>query len=183
LERRLEQQAAAIQARNEDLKANGTTFVVAGRSYSRSSLSSQVGRALERHRLDSGLLRQKQALLLARKKSAVAAEQKLEAVRTERANLEVAVQELRAKLLETQAMEALSKRTHLDDDRLGEVKDILNRVRTRLEVTRKLILSEESVLEILPEEPVPPLMDITQEVDRYFGNCDQELAATLPALR
>ena len=133
--------------------------------------------------MDTALLKQKQVLLSARQKAAHAAEQKLEAVRTERAKLDVAVQELRAKLLETQAMEALSRRTHLEDSRLGEVKEILDRVRTRLEVTRKMILSEESVLEILPEEERPNFEDVSIEVDRYFGHLEAQSAALVPLSR
>ena len=183
LENRLENQARVIQARNEELKANGSTFVVAGRSYSRNAMAAQVSRALERHRMDTALLKQKHALLSARQKAALAAEQKLEAVRTERSKLDVAVQELRAKLLETQAMEALSRRTHLEDGRLGEVKEILERVRTRLDVTRKMILSEESVLEILPEDDGPALEDVSNEVDLYFGHTGAQSAALVPACR
>lgn len=182
LTQRLDHQARVIQMRSDELKTGAATFVVAGRSYSRSSMSSQISRALDRHKLDAALLRQKQALHEARQKALAAAEERLEAVRSERAGLEIAVQELTARLRETQAMQTLSRRAHLDASRLGEVKEILARVRTRIEVTRKLILSEESVLEILPDSVEPLPAEVVSEVDAYFeGGRDQRYEALAPA--
>ena len=168
LETRQDRQALAIQARSEELKAGEVTFVVAGRAYTRDSMSHRVARALERHKRDAALLVQKRALREARIQALEAAEMRVESIRSERANLNVAVEELRAQLRQAQALEAVGTHSHLDQGRLSDAKNLLDECRNRIDVMRKMLEVREPTIDLLPIEESEPQGDVTDQVDRYF---------------
>ncbi len=167
LERVQTEDGARIQASSAALKSGTVQLVVAGRPYSRSGLENDVRLALRKHQTNHGLLESKRRLLDARQRSLAAAQQKLTAVCGEKENLVIAVEQLRARLRETQALEASSCRIDLDDTKLAEAKETIARVRKRLDVAQQLIENDSGGILEIPE--TDPQVDVTSEVDRYFG--------------
>jgi peptidoglycan hydrolase CwlO-like protein len=164
-----EKDTEILQAHNASLKSGQPVFYVAGRSYSRTSMERELRLALRKLQTNESLLESKRRLLEARQRSLEAAKQKLGAVCAEKDNLKIAVEQLRAQLRETQALEATSSRFHLDDTRLAEVKDLLTRVRKRLDIAQQLIENDAGAAIDLPEVSTEAT-SVTVEIDRYLGD-------------
>jgi hypothetical protein len=167
-----------IKVHNAALKTGRPEFVVAGRSYSRAVMENELRLALKKHQNNQSLLESKRRLLEARQRSLQAARQKLDTVVAEKENLAVAVEQLRAQLRETQALEATTNRFQLDDTKLAEVKEALARVRKRLDVAQQVIENEAGATIELPQDV--PAVDVTVEVDRYFSNRAAPLQVACP---
>lgn len=175
LERTQAQDGDRIKAHNASLKSGSAAFVVAGRPYSRPVMENELRIALKKHQNNEALLESKRRLIEARQRSLQAARQKLDAVVAEKDNLAVAVESLRAQLRETQALEATSSKMRLDDTKLSEVKDVLARVKKRLDVAQQLIENDAGAIVDLPAEV--PATDVSAEVDRYFAPRTERAAA------
>jgi hypothetical protein len=141
-------------------------------------MENELRLALKKHQNNQSLLESKKRLLDARQRSLQAARQKLDAVVAEKENLTVAVEQLRAQLRETQALEATTNRYQLDDTKLAEVKETLARVRKRLDVAQQVIENEAGATIDLPQDV--PSVDVTAEVDRYFATRNAPLQVACP---
>ncbi len=167
-----------IQARNAVLKAGEGPLVIAGRPCSRTVAENELRIALKKHQNNSALVESKRRLLDARRRSLAAGQHKLDTVCGEKENLEIAVEQLRARLRETQALEATSAKLVLDDTKLAEVQEILGRCRKRLDVAQQLLENEAGSLIETPGADEVPVTDVTAEVDRWFGRQPAEAGAT-----
>lgn len=163
------QRSELLMAHNAALKSGQTVLTSANRAPSRPALERELRLALRNHQNSESLLESKRRLLEARQRSLQAAQQKLVTVCSEKENLKVTVEQLRAQLRETQALEATSSKFHLDDTRLGDVKELLARVRKRLDVAQQIIENEAGATFELPE-PITEATSVTVEIDRYFGD-------------
>lgn len=156
-----------IQAQGTALKNARVDLVVAGRTYPRSVIENEVRIALKKHQHNAALLESKKRLLDARQRSLIAAQKKLDTVCGEKENLAIAVEQLRAQLRETQALEATTCRIDLDDSKLAEVKSILGRVKKRLDVAQQLLENDGTMPLESPAEASTG--DVSLEVEQYFG--------------
>lgn len=167
IERRSVDGESKVKLQSAALKTGDKTFVVGARSMSRGQLEHELKLAFDAFRNDKSLLDAKRALLEARTAALAAAIQKLEVVRAEEANLQTNIENLRARLRHTQAMEAVaSNRVTLDDGALAQAKEILARCKKRIDVAAKMVENETGTA-LLPAGGDG--RDVTAEVDRYFG--------------
>ena len=129
----LDNEEVAIRARGASLKSGREVFAVAGRAYSRRDMEHRVRLAFERFKQKRSLLTTKRRQHEVQTQAVAAARRKLDATVTKKQNLELMVEQLRAKLLETEAMRAQADRFQFDDSKLTEIEDILFKARKDLD--------------------------------------------------
>lgn len=152
---------------------------IAGRPYSKLTMENEIRLALKKHQNTASLLESKRRLLEARERSLEAAKQKLNAVIGEKENVEIAVEQLKARLREAEALEASGSRFHLDEGKLAQVQGILSRCRKRLDVAQQLIENEHGSL-LSPPTVLESQGDVAEEVQKYFGvHAVESLAPTV----
>jgi len=159
-----------LKARAEMIKSGHTVVSVAGRSYSDRDL---------RHRVRLGLARvkQKRALLTSKERqhevqtlALAAARRKLDATIGKKQNLELMVEELRAQLLESEALRASADRFQFDDSKLADIENILYKAKKEIAVTKELLKEcQPADLDFEDDLPETEDVDVTVEIDRYFG--------------
>jgi hypothetical protein len=121
----------------------------------------------------------------ARQKNLDAAQQKLAAMVNARRKLEVDVQNLEAKRKLVEVAQASSDYV-FDDSQLARAKDLINDIRTRLDVAAKLANADVNVESEIPLNDAAPA-DITDQVTEYFklgvkeGVASEEEAKSEPA--
>ncbi len=172
------EEESRIKAKTASLSATPASVSIAGRPYSKVTMENEIRLALKKHQNTSSLVESKRRLLEARERSLEAARQKLNAVIGEKENVEIAVEQLKARLREAEALEASGSRFILDDGKLAQVQGILARCKKRLDVAQQLIENEHGSL---LTDPVASDAqgDVTEEVSRYFG---QPAVATVSPL-
>lgn len=173
----LERDEDVLKARSASLKAGHEVFAVAGRRYSKRDMEHRVRLAFERFKQRRALLTRKQRQFDVQTQALTAARRKLDATIAKKQNLELMVEQLRAKLLETQAMRAQADRFEFDDSKLSEIEAILFKAKKDLDVTQKLLSQYQPAELDFPEED--PKTDVTADIDRYFHGDGAEAPAEL----
>jgi predicted nucleic acid-binding Zn-ribbon protein len=169
LEKRISEGEHKVKVKNAALKSGEKSFTFAGRTYSRQQVEIDLRLSFDDFRNSQALLEGKKKLLEARTASLAAAIQKLESVKSQESNLVANIENLRARLRQAQAMEAVSGHVVLDDGALAQAKEILNRCRKRVEVAAKMVENETGQGgRSIPVEALEP-RDISAEVDKYFS--------------
>jgi predicted nucleic acid-binding Zn-ribbon protein len=172
LEKKITDGERKVKVKNAALKGGEKTFTFAGRTYSRAQVENDLRLTFDDFRNSQMLLEGRKKLLEARTASLAAAIQKLESVRSQETALAANIEHLRARLRQTQALEAVSGRVVLDDGALAQAKEILGRCRKRIEVAAKMVENDSGTpAGVIPVEAME-LRDISAEVDRYFGEVE-----------
>ncbi|HYC76777.1 MAG TPA: hypothetical protein VEI02_04025 [Planctomycetota bacterium] len=166
IERRAEGAEEKVKLQNAALKTGERTYVLGARSVGRAQLESEMRLAFDGLRDDRKLAEAKRRLLEARVASLSAAVRKLETVRSEETGLRTTIENLRARLRHTQAMEAVAGRMTLDDGALAKAKEILARCRKRIDVAAKMLENETGA--VGSPASGPETRDVCAEVDRFF---------------
>jgi peptidoglycan hydrolase CwlO-like protein len=185
LEEDLARLADRIQRNNGRLKGledgEVTEVSLAGRTYSRNTLAHRVRLDLAKHRQGADLLDSQRRLLENRADALTMAQAKVDGVKGERQELQIRVEQLRAQLRQNEAIAATAEHPlDVDDSRLAEVKRILERCRTRIEVDRRLLDRQGVTFGDDGDEPVS-VPDVVEEVETYFGTSNRS-ARLVPAV-
>jgi peptidoglycan hydrolase CwlO-like protein len=181
LEKKITDGEHKVKVKNAALKTGEKSFTFAGRVYSRVQVENDLRLTFDEFRNSQLLIEGKKKLLEARTASLAAAIQKLENVRAQETAMAANIEHLRARLRQTEALEAVSGRVVLDDGALAQAKEILGRCRKRIEVAAKMVENDTGTPSgTIPAEAVEP-RDISAEVDRYFQGPEAEKAATANA--
>ncbi len=167
LEKRISDSERKVKLQNASMKTGETSFTFAGRQYTRNQLENDLRLTFDEFKNDQQLIGSKKKLLEARTGALQAAIQRLEAVRAQEGQLRANVENLRARLRHTQAIEACSGKITLDDGALAQAKEILARCQKRIDVASKVIENEGARPGAIAPEAMD-VRDITAEVDRYF---------------
>lgn len=169
LETRLAQEKEDILRLKKDLEnAKGKeSFEYGGRKYSAAQVRQDLANRFERYKTGEAALAQWRKLLETRQQTVEANRQRLEGMMAARRQLEVEVERLEAQRQMLAAVETTSE-TVFDDSQLGRVKELIEDLRTRLEVSEKLLAAEGSLQGEIPLHG-PTGGDILEEVDRYFA--------------
>jgi peptidoglycan hydrolase CwlO-like protein len=178
LEKRINDGERKVKVKHAALKTGEKSFTFAGRVYSRSQVENDLRLTFDEFRNSQLLIEGKKKLLEARTASLAAAIQKLENVRAQETTMVANIENLRARLRQTEALEAVSGRVVLDDGALAQAKEILGRCKKRIEVAAKMVENDTGTPSgTIPTDAVEP-RDISAEVDRYFQGPEAEKAAT-----
>jgi chromosome segregation ATPase len=171
----LEKGEAEMARLSDDLKSSKEVFVYAGRNYSANQVKTDVANRLERCKTAKATLETKRQMYEARLRKLDAARQKLDGMLAEKRRMQVEVEHLEARLEMLAAAQTTSEYS-FDDSKLARAKDLVNDLRTRLDVAEKLVNAEGELQgEIQLEAPVPE--DVVERVAEYFGAQDPAVEA------
>jgi hypothetical protein len=128
----------------------------------------------ERYKVNEATLDKNQKILAIRQQKLDAARQRLEEMLSAKRELEVQVENLEAENEMLKVAKTASD-FNFDDSRLARTKELIEDIRTRIEVDAKLMNEVEQVSgEIQLEEEVEDTTDITEKVSQYFGSDEAE---------
>jgi hypothetical protein len=149
-----------------DLGKNKEIYRYASRSYSVDEVRQDLSRRFNRFKVADDTLSSMKSMRDARAKNLDAAQQKLAALVNARRKLEVDLQNLEAKRKLVEVAQASSEFV-FDDSQLARTKELINDIRTRLDVAAKLANADVNVEFEIPLDEATP-SDITDQVAEYF---------------
>jgi hypothetical protein len=162
-----------------DLSKNKDIYRYASRSYSADEVKQDLARRFNRFKVSDDTLASMKSMRDAREKNLDAAQQKLAALVNARRKLEVDLQNLEAKRKLVEVAQASSEFV-FDDSQLARAKDLINDIRTRLDVAAKLANADVNVEFEIPLDEAAP-SDITEQVAEYFQLNGQDEAEVVTA--
>jgi phage shock protein A len=165
-ETRLAKEKDQILKLKTDLAENKTSYNYAGRTYAAAEVRQDLANRFERFKTAEATQASLKQIRTAREKSLTAARQKLEGMLAAKRQLLVEVENLEAR----SQMIAAAKTTssyQFDDSRLGNVKELVAGLKTRMEVNEKMVNAEANFHDEIPLEKVVP-ENIEQQVSEYF---------------
>lgn len=167
LEARLAKEEEELKKLHADAKSGKTTFEYAGRKYTAEQVRADLTSRFDRLKTGQATLKSLREIHTARTKSLEAARQKLEGMLTARRQLRVDVENLEARLQMIAAAQTTSN-YQFDDSQLGRVKELVNDLRTRLDVAERLVGAEATYHDEIPvDQPTPA--NIVEQITEYFG--------------
>lgn len=174
-----EQEAGLAQARDEilrlkgDLETGDKTFYYASHRYTAEQVKTDLEGRFERYKVNEALDKN-QKILAVRQQKLEAARTRLDEMLSAKRDLEVQVENLEAQNEMLKVAKTASD-FNFDDSRLARTKELIEDIRTRIEVDSKLMNEVEQVSgEIQLEEEVEDTTDITEKVSQYFGSDEAE---------
>ena len=151
-ETRLAKEKEQILKLKTDLAESKDSYNYGGRTYTAARSSRQdLANRFERFKTGDATLASLKQIRNARDKSLTAARQKLEGMLAAKRQLQVEVENLEAR----SQMIAAAKTTssyQFDDSRLGNVKELIANLKTRMEVSEKLVNAEANFHDEIPLE-------------------------------
>lgn len=173
----LNQQIAASQTKADsdkkdilrlqaDLGQNKRVYQYASHTYTPDQVKQDLSRRFSRFKVADDTLASMKQMRDARQRNLDAAQQKLAAMINARRKLEVDVQNLEAKRKLVEVAQASSEYV-FDDSQLARAKELINDIRTRLDVAAKLANADVNVEAEIPLNDAAPA-DIADQVTEYF---------------
>ncbi len=164
-----------------DLEQNKAVYHYASQTYTCDQVKHELTNRFSRFKVADDTLASMKQMRDARQKNLDAAQQKLSAMINARRKLDVDVQNLEAKRKLVEVAQASSDYV-FDDSQLARAKDLINDIRTRLDVAAKLANADVNVQTEIPLDSAAP-QDITDQVTEYFklGDKAEKVAKTEPA--
>jgi hypothetical protein len=158
-----------------DLGQNKGVYQYASHTYSSDEVKQDLARRFSRFKVTDDTLASMKQMRDARQKNLDAAQQKLTAMVSARRKLDVDVQNLEAKRKLVEVAQASSDYV-FDDSQLARAKELINDIRTRLDVAAKLANADVNVQSEIPLNDAAPA-DITDQVTDYFKLGTTEVAS------
>jgi hypothetical protein len=149
-----------------DLGKNRDIYRYTSRSYTSEEVKQDLARRFNRFKVSDDTLASMKQMRDAREKNLDAAQQKLAAMVNARRKLDVDIQNLEAKRKLVEVAQASSEYV-FDDTQLARCKELINDIRTRLDVAAKLANADVNVEVEIPLDEATP-SDITDQVADYF---------------
>ena len=142
-EANLDRQVAAMASLRENLGSGKTEFRYAGHNFTADDLKRDLADRLASYKTAADTLAHERELVQARENALAANERKLDGMLDARRQLEVKVANLEAKLKAVQARETVA-RVEVDDSELANVKSLIERIDTDLDVREQMLDAEGS---------------------------------------
>jgi chromosome segregation ATPase len=180
--KKLEEQIAQTQTRlvkekeqllrlKTDLASGQSNFTYASRSYTAEQVKMDMANRFERYKTSEATLASLEQMLTARQRSLDAARQKLEGMLVAKRQLAVEVENLEARLQMVAAAQTTSD-YQFDDSRLGQAKELIAKLRTRLDVAEKLANAETKYQGEIQLDGTSPA-NIVEEVTEHFAGSEK----------
>jgi chromosome segregation ATPase len=172
------QENGLAQAKDEilrlkgDLQTGDKTFYYASHRYTADQVKSDLEGRFERYKVNEATLEKNQKILQVRQQKLEAARQRLTEMQSAKRDLEVQVENLEAQNEMLKVAKTASD-FNFDDSQLARTKELIEDIRTRMEVESKLVNEVESAGQIQLDAPKDSA-DIADRVSQYFGNGDAE---------
>ncbi len=159
------QREAMLSIKN-DLSSIREKFVYAGRSYTQGQVKAELASRFERYKTQDATLASLKQTLTARQTGLSGARQKLDGMVAAKRQLEVDVENLEAQLKLVEAAQTTAT-YQFDDSRLGRAKELVEGLRTRLDVTQAILNQENQFVGQIELDTEAPA-DIADQVTAYF---------------
>jgi chromosome segregation ATPase len=159
-----------------DLETGDSTFYYASHRYTADQVKSDLEGRFERYKVNEATFDKNQKILAIRQQKLDAARQRLEEMLSAKRELEVQVENLEAENEMLKVAKTASD-FNFDDSRLARTKELIEDIRTRIEVDSKLLNEVQHVsgqIQLDEETPDDNSADITDRVSEYFGARDAE---------
>lgn len=156
-----------------DLESGSVRFVYAGRTYTGDQVREDLSNRFKQFKVSEQTTGKLSQVLAAREKNLDAARRKLDEMLSAKRELEVEVENLQARLTMVEVAQT-SNPVSIDDSHLSSTRQLLDSIRTRIDVVERLVDSE-GVLNgtIQLEETTSP--EILSEIADYFGEGRSEI--------
>jgi hypothetical protein len=175
---RLEEQIANLEARlakdkeqilrlKTDLAAAKDAYRYSDRNYTPTEVKNDLANRFERYKTGEATLTSLKQVHDARLKGLAAARQKLEGMLAQKRQLQVEVENLEARNQMVSAAKTTSN-YQFDDSHLGRVKELVQGLKTRLDVEDKLVNAESQFQGEIPLEKANS-QNIVDQVGDYFA--------------
>ncbi len=166
----LETQKDNIRVMNEDLKSGVQRIKYGEMYYSRDRIKAKLARDLVSCKRCADELKAKEALLEAKEEALQAAKEQLESIKQQKQDLEVQIAQMEAELKAVRLAQTRSN-FRLDDSRLGQIKESLKNLRTRIDTERQEAeLVAAYANEIPVEKKVKSAEDLSKEVEAFLSD-------------
>ena len=166
----LERQKENIRVMNEDLKSGNQRIRYGDMTYSRERIKAKLARDLVSCKRCADELKAKEALLEAKEEALQSAKEQLESMKQQKEDLEVQIAQMEAELRAVRVAQTRSN-FKLDDSRLGQIKESLKNLRTRIDTERKEAeLMADFVKDIPVEKKVKSAEDLSKEVEAFLSD-------------
>lgn len=162
-----------IMRLKDDLQSGSVRFVYAGRTYSDDQVKEDLANRFKQFQTHEQTTDKLSQVLAARQKNLNAARQKLDEMLSAKRELEVEIENLQARMTMVQVAQT-SNPVSIDDSHLSDTRQLLDSIRSRIDVSERLVASE-GALEgnILLDDPTSP--DLLDEIASYFGDGSAEV--------
>jgi hypothetical protein len=174
-----DQEVALAKARGDilrlkkDLETGDSAFYYASRRYTEDQVKADLEGRFERYQVNEATFEKNEKILAIRQEKLAAARQGLEEMLTAKRELEVNVENLEAELEMLKVAKTASD-FNFDNSRLARTKELIEDIRTRIEVESKL-LGELPVSGQIPlDDEAETDEEITDRVSKYFGETEAE---------
>ena len=175
-EDRLRQDRSKILRLKTDLDSGSEVFVYAGRDYSATQVKTDLTRRFDQFKTQEATLVSKKQQLDAKQRMMLAARDKLEGMLAAKSQLEVDVENLDARLKMVEVAQTTSE-FNFDDSKLSRTKELVDQIRTRIEVAEKLVNADINYYDRIPLDEADVDREITDEITDYFGEQRPEVEA------
>lgn len=159
-------QGAVLRLKN-DLSENKPSYVYCGKSYAVGEVKIELASRFERFKTQEATLEQLKKVKEAREIALNAAQKKLETMIADREQLKLEIEQLEAQQAVVEAAQVASS-YNLDDSQLSRTKELVESIRTRLDVEARMAAANTEPLNgIQLDDEVRP--DIVEEVTAHFN--------------
>ena len=156
----------AILKLKEDLQSGVRYVTYQGKKYSIDQVRQDLTDRFKHHQTLEATSEKLVKILDARQRNLIAARRKLDEMLSAKRELEVQVENLQARLTMVQVAQTGSKLT-FDDGALGQVRQTLDEIGTRIDVAEKLANGIEQIGTV-PVEPAQSPEDLIEKISDYF---------------
>jgi chromosome segregation ATPase len=179
---RLQQDHAEIIQLKDDLESGSEFFIYANRNYTASQVKADLIRRFDQFQTQEATLVSKKKQLDAKQRMLLAARDKLEGMLAAKSQLEVDVENLEARLKMVEVAQTTSE-FNFDDSKLSKTRDLVEQIRTRIEIAEKLVNADIEYYDRIPLQEADVDRDITDEITDYFGEHRPEVESLVDSIR
>jgi chromosome segregation ATPase len=160
----------ALRTLSQDVKSGKKEFYYGARLYTVAQVKADLTSRLERVKTTDATLDSLRQILAAREQGLEAGRQKLEAMLNARHQLIAKIENLAARKEMVEVAKASSEFS-FDDSKLGQVKELIDDLQTRIQVAEKLVTVEGSFHDQIPLDK-PATEDVVEQVAQYLDRCE-----------
>jgi len=160
-----------------DLESARDEYRYAGRTYTAEQVRTDLANRFGRYKTAEATLTTLEKIHQARLKGLDAAVEKLAAMEATKRQLEVEVENLQARNEMLAAVKAADP-YEFDDGQLGDVKQLVTDLQTRLDVADQMLAAETRIYDEIPLDEANPT-DIVDELTQYFNPAKPESNAVV----
>ena len=156
-----------------DLESGSVRFVYAGRSYTEVQVKEDLSNRFKQFQVHEETTAKLNQVLTAREKNLEAARRKLDSMLAAKRELEVEVENLQARMTMVEVAQTSSP-VSIDDSHLSSTRQLLDDIRTRIDVAERMVASE-GALDGAIQLDEPASENLLDEIADYFGEGRAEI--------